>query len=201
VIQASAVILAGGKGRRMGQAKATLMFGGQTLLERLAAELAKAFSDLVVVGPPESTGILAAAPLGTTLLRDELPFRGMLPALASGLAAAREEVVLAVGCDLALLRSEVARALCDALGDFDALLPEVGGHLQPLAAVYRRKPALAAFRKLLELGEYRMGRVALFLETRILCEDEIRPFDPALLSFLNLNTPEDYREALRLAGF
>jgi len=85
------------------------------------------------------------------------------------------------------------------IADFDAVIPEVGGKLQPLHAVYRKQCA----RKIESLavgGEKRLTAIAAAVNARKVDEDEVRKIDPQLLSFFNVNTPEDYRRALEIAG-
>ena len=85
-----------------------------------------------------------------------------------------------------------------AAGDPIAVIPEVGGKLQPLHAVYRKRCASAI--ESLAAGEKRLTASASAINARKVGEDEIRKLDPQLNSFFNVNTPEDYRRALKLAG-
>jgi molybdopterin-guanine dinucleotide biosynthesis protein A len=140
---------------------------------------------------------------GVRLIRDEAEYAGPALALVRGLAAASNEITFVCSCDLPLMRAEVARALCDSLREipasYAAVIPEIGGRLQPLAAAYRRAcgPAIAA---IAAGGESRLTAIAMRLNPRHAGEAELRRLDPELLSFLNVNTPEDYARALRLAG-
>ena len=47
-------------------------------------------------------------------------------------------------------------------------------------------------------GESRLHQIVNVAKARIIPEDEIRALDPELLSFFNVNTPEDYQRALKL---
>ena len=85
------------------------------------------------------------------------------------------------------------------LDDFDAVIPEVGGKLQPLHAVYRKQCA-NAIESLAASGEKRLTANAAVINARMVGEDELRKLDPQLNSFFNVNTPEDYQRALELAG-
>jgi molybdenum cofactor guanylyltransferase len=184
----------------MGRPKASLMFGGCTILERLIAELGDSFDDLVIVGAPEKAETFPIANLiqraaAVRLLRDRVSYQGPVAALALGLAAVRNEVAFACSCDLPLLRVEVALALCGMLNGYEAVIPYVGRKPQPLCAVYRRD-ARAVLEMQLASGERRLTRVAAKLRVRRPKDVELRQIDPELLSFFNVNTPEDYRRAL-----
>ena len=202
---ASAIILAGGRGARMGQAKATLRFGEVTLIERTVFELRRAFDDIVVVAAPESEAIELPALDAATIVHDENAYQGPVGALARGLRAARHELAFACSCDLPMLRCEVASWLLSLLGERDdAVIPQVGERLQPLHAVYRRRCA-DALDAMLARGEHRLSALADAVNSgilaRIVSEAEYRGADPGALSCFNINTPEDYARAKILAIF
>ena len=183
---ASAIILAGGRSARMGQPKATLRLGGMTLIERTVGELARAFDDIVVVAAPESEAIELPALGAATIVHDENAYPGPVGALARGLRAARHELAFVCSCDLPMLRAEVASWLLSLVGDFDAVIPQVGERLQPLHAVYRRRCA-GALDAMLARGERRLGAIADAVNTRIVSEAEYRRADPDALSCFNIN--------------
>jgi molybdopterin-guanine dinucleotide biosynthesis protein A len=196
--EASAVVLAGGRSARMGRAKPELPFGGTALLERIVAELRGAFDEIVIVAAPEGD-VPCAEYSNVTVVRDEREYQGPVGALARGLDAARHEVAFACSCDLPMLSGRVAAAMCAMLADRDAVIAEVGGIPQPLHAVYRRRCAVA-LRAMEASGELRLIAIAGQVQVRIASEAEMRAIDPALSSFMNVNTPDDYRRALALAG-
>jgi molybdenum cofactor guanylyltransferase len=205
MISASAVILAGGQSQRMGREKAALPFGRTTILQRLIAELRREFNDLIVAAAPKAhetstiEDLLPAEPSVVTLLRDEAAYLGAADALARGLRAARNEVVFVCSCDLPLMRADVARALCEMIGHYEAVIPEIGGRLQPLYAAYRRQCA-SAISAGIAGGERRLTALVTQLNLLRVGETELRSLDSDLTSFLNVNTPEDYSRALKLAG-
>jgi molybdopterin-guanine dinucleotide biosynthesis protein A len=184
----------------MGRPKAVLQFGAATLIERILAELARAFEEIVVVAAPEAADDSALAALGgVTLLRDERPFAGPVGALARGLEAIRADAAFACACDLPLLDAHLAQALLAMLPGYDAVIPEVGGITQPLHAAYR-KGCARSLRDMDARGETRLYALADSARVRRVGEDELFAIDPGLHSFLNVNTPADYARALRLAG-
>jgi molybdenum cofactor guanylyltransferase len=119
--------------------------------------------------------------------------------LRRGLDAIVHDVAFACSCDLPMLSSYVAAQLVAMLHDYDAVIPEVGGKLQPLHAVYRKRCARAIV-ALEAGGEKRLTAGAGAINARRVNEVEMRAIDPELRSFFNVNTPEDYRRALELAG-
>ena len=84
------------------------------------------------------------------------------------------------------------------LDDFDAVMPEVGGKLQPLHAVYR-KTCANAIAALEASGENRRpptpAQSTQERSAKKNCERSTR----ISTSFFNVNTAEDYQRALELA--
>ena len=82
----------------------------------------------------------------------------------------------------------------------DVVIPQIGGLLEPLHAIYSQacRPAMG---RLLERGRRQI--VAFFHEVRVryVKQAEIDRFDPLHLSFINVNTPQDWeRVQALLAG-
>lgn len=212
---ASAVILAGGRSSRMGLPKAALPFGPSTILERLIDTLSGAFAEIIVVAAPlrdepfsidrtlreRANEAHVTGPDEATVMieRDAAAFEGPVGALRHGLTRARGEIVFACSCDLPLLRSELASALCAMIENNDAVIPQVEGRTQPLCAAYRRAPAIAALTAMETGNERRLTLISERLKVRTVEETTLRAIDPQLRSFLNVNTAEDYARALRLA--
>jgi molybdopterin-guanine dinucleotide biosynthesis protein A len=200
-VSASAIILAGGQSRRMGRPKAALRFGDSTILERIIAEVSAGFDDiLIVVAPSQSESfpiedMVSATGRAMRVLRDPVAYEGAALALVGGLAAARYEIAFVCSCDLPLLRVGVARALCEMIDGYDAVVPEIGGEPQPLCAAYSRsvRGLIAAE---LAAGERRLTRIIAGLNAYRPGEAEMRRVDPELRSFMNVNSPEDYAQAL-----
>jgi molybdopterin-guanine dinucleotide biosynthesis protein A len=189
----AAIILAGGKSSRMGQPKALLTFGGEPLIAHLVRSLKQGFKDIVIVAAPDQQ----LPDLPATLVRDELPFRGPVGGLYYGLRAAREEFAFVTSCDAPFLNLSLVRFLTTQISRWDVVVPYWEDRFQPLHAVYRTNvaPLLA---QQLERNELRP--VTLFERVRTLKiqESEIRRFDPAGRSFINMNTPADYQAALEI---
>jgi molybdopterin-guanine dinucleotide biosynthesis protein A len=188
---AAAVILAGGKSSRMGRPKALVTFDGEPLITHLVRSLQGIFGKIVVVAAPAQE----LPDLPAMVVRDELPFRGPVGGIYYGLRAAGAEIAFVTSCDAPFLNLSLVRFLTTQISGFDVVVPYWEERLQPLHACYRAgvAPLLA---EQLERNELRP--VTLFERVRTLKihEDQIRRLDPAGLSFLNMNTPEDYQAAL-----
>ena len=191
ILGVAAVILAGGKSSRMGRPKALVTFEGQPLIAHLVSLLRNLFDKIVIVAAPEHE----LPDLPATLVRDELPFRGPVGGIYYGLREAGEKAAFVTSCDAPFLNLSLIRFLTTQISHADVVVPYWEDRFQPLHAVYRTSvaPLLA---DQLERGELRPVTLFERVPTLKIQEDEIRRFDPNGLSFLNMNTPEDYQAAL-----
>jgi molybdopterin-guanine dinucleotide biosynthesis protein A len=184
----------------MGSDKAALAWNGATMIERTVAELSRVFDQvLVVAGEHQAQTMSRLKAAAAQVIYDRNPFQGPLPAMRLGLDSTDADCVFACGCDLPFIHPELARALCAMAEGYDAAIPIVEGRLQVLHAAYRRTCS-NALRTMLQRGERRLHAIVPLINVRLVNEEEIRPHDPRLLSFFNLNTPEQYRHAQRLAA-
>ena len=208
----SAVILAGGKSSRMGRPKALLQFDGEPLILHLLRTLKPLSSDIVVVAAPgeqfvELSSLLRSQPNQpnelnklnqpeVTLVCDEIAYQGPVGGIYYGLRAAKGDLVFMTSCDVPFLNLALISYLISQIADCDVVVPYWQDRFQPLHAVYRKSVA-PLLREQLERGELRPIFLYEKVRTRQVSEDEIRRFDPEGLSFLNMNTPEDYEAALQ----
>ena len=192
-LPASAIILTGGKSSRMGQPKALLLFEGEPLILHTVRLLQTVFADIVVVAAPDQELPL----LPVTITRDEVAYQGPVGGIFYGLQAAREERCFVTSCDTPFLNLSLVSHLLSLASGYDVVVPYWQDRLQPLHAVYRRSVA-PLLREQLERGELRPIFLYKKVRTREVPEDEIRRFDSTGSSFHNMNSPEDYQEALAL---
>jgi molybdopterin converting factor small subunit len=82
------------------------------------------------------------------------------------------------------------------ISDYDVVVPYWQNRFQPLHAVYRAG-VVGHLQRQLERAELRPVFLYDKVRTCKVEEEEIRRFDPEGLSFFNMNTPEDYHNALR----
>ncbi len=67
--------------------------------------------------------------------------------------------------------------------------------LEPMHGVYWRDTCLAAIQTALEKNLHSLIGWLKLLQVIEITEDQIRPFDPGLRAFTNLNTAEEYHQA------
>jgi molybdenum cofactor guanylyltransferase len=184
----------------MGSPKALLPFGPETMLQRVVRLLATVVSPIVVVAAPDQS--LPELPPSVSVTRDEREGRGPLEGLRAGLKALPDATHAAyvTSCDVPMLVPGFVCRMLDLLGDDHIAVMELDGFAHPLSAVYRRStlPYVEAL-----LAEDRLRPAFLFdaVRTRRVQPSEMIAVDPQLLTLRNLNTRQDYLDALSQAGF
>lgn len=192
------IILAGGLSRRMGGGdKALRLLAGETILARIVRRLRPQVATLLINanGPAERFG------LDLPVVPDEVPDTpGPLAGILAGLdhlarAMPGAPFLLTVPADCPFLPVDLAARLVDAATDSGAAYAVSGGRSHPVAGLWRVDARHALRALLVEEGERRVGRW-LARAGAVAVEWPAEPFDP----FFNVNTPEDFAEAERLAG-
>jgi len=180
----TAVILAGGESRRMGRDKAQIEFRGQTLLNRAIANLSLLFGEIVVsVRQPVSVDVVQVIDAGEG--------RGPMMGLVAALDYASTDWVFAIGVDMPFMVPELVQYMSKQRTSHDAVLAEIDRQLQPMHAFYAKTTCLPAMQTRIEQGSRSLMRLIPSLNTAILTEDDLRPFDSDFRSFTDFDTPED----------
>jgi len=180
----TAVILAGGESRRMGQDKAEVIFRGETLLDCAIANLEPLFANIVVsVRQPRQDFPLPC-------LCDESGSLGPMCGIATALAHVETDWVFAIACDMPFISPVLVRAMAKRRADHDMVLAMVDGYLQPLAAFYA-KSCLPQMQQQLA-GDHRSLKTLVGnVNALTMQEQECAQYDAELLSFFDLDTRTD----------
>jgi molybdenum cofactor guanylyltransferase len=188
-----AIVLAGGRSRRMGRDKALLPWGETTLVEHIARTVRQVSTPVIVVAAETGQYVVPSA---ECVVGDRYPDTGPLGGLLTGLDHLEPGYHLLVGCDMPLLKPDLIRLLFSHAGGHSAAVPVVRGHLEPLCAVYSHscQPALLSR---LRSGDLSLQRAVEALGLQQVPEIILREADPDLISFTNLNTEEDYARHAR----
>jgi molybdopterin-guanine dinucleotide biosynthesis protein A len=184
--QALGVVLAGGRGSRLGGAKATTELGDRPLISYPLGAIAAAGLEAVVVAKPDTD----LPPLDLDVLTEpEEPVHPLAGIVAALRQRGRPLVVL--GCDFPFVPPALIRALADAPEPL--VVPAPGGEAQQLVA--RWTPALLPALEGALAREEPLRRTVAALAPRLLTDAELARFgDPARI-FFNVNTPADLRHA------
>ena len=183
----SLLVLAGGESSRMGSPKHLLPFHGTTFLECIMSRLQGRFDQIMLAGKAPCPDPPHMEPV-----QDVMAVKCPLVGILSGLRAARNPRVFVLGCDMPFVEPALVEMLCTTGAGADVVVPVIGGFMEPLCAVYRASTSTVIENYLREGGFKTTGFFGQVKVTEV-AEARIRGADPALNSFINLNTPEDYR--------
>jgi molybdopterin-guanine dinucleotide biosynthesis protein A len=194
MIDAAGFITAGGRSSRMGRDKAWLRISGRPMIEHVVAALAPVTAGVAIIANSPDY-----ARLGLPVFADVNAGIGPLEAVRTGLANAQTSRIVLAGCDLPFVTPDLFKFLLSIPGDHQAIVP-VGadGKLEPLCAIYCTK-ALAEVSRLIARGERKISLLFDSIPTRFVAFEELRHLDRSELFFENINTPQDYVQAVSTA--
>lgn len=176
------VILAGGQGRRMGGAKATVLLRGRPLISYPLAALSAVLAEVVVLAKADT--VLPSLP-GTTVWIESHPMHHPAIGIVQALGLAGGRSVLVCAADLPFVTPRLVRELArDDPGGAAVVVASARGALQPLLACYHPQAA-----RLLRAGDERPLREQIAELAPRIVEVE----DPREL--FNVNAPEDLLQA------
>lgn len=178
-----ALILAGGKGCRMGgKNKALLQLEQQTFLSRLEEALSGFDEKLISL---QDTSWLKESTCSPVL--DQVTDRSPLEGLRCALSVCRSDALLVVACDMPLFSSSLAKELIRVSEGYEAVVcRDHAGKLHPLCGIYS-KQCLPVIASLIARGDYRVINIMKMVPSRVFSLDASE-FSDMLLS--NINTPE-----------
>jgi len=192
-------VLAGGASSRFGSDKALAKLGRETVLSR-ACRLLEAVSDIVqVVAKTERYPHFQEK-----IIEDRWPGAGPLGGIITALLDTAEvkggsQWNLIVSCDMPFLTHDwlsymTERALaCDA----EVVVAQTEHRLEPLCACWRTS-ALGKLRGAFDEGVRKVTDAMKQLHMEVLDETHWKRFDSAERLFWNMNTQQDYEEAVRI---
>ena len=186
----AAVILAGGKSRRMGRDKLALDFGGMSLLESAVERFNSEFSESVYisVGDPEKYAQVKAL-----RIVDIYPGTGPLSGLHAALATipAPNDGVFLIAADLPFASAHAAKHIITLRGNSEVCVIKLpDGRLEPLFAYYS-KSLLQRCEDQIKSGDYRMSVLINNANVRYVEPQELGAYWDEKMIW-NINNPDDY---------
>ena len=212
LIPVTGVILAGGKSRRMGENKALMQLGNNSLIGHVIHRMCLVTDELLLItnSPAEY------AHLDVPMHGDILPGTGALGGIYTGLRRASHNTVLCVACDGPFVEPKLLTYLVSVLGAYDAVMPytyssrqaplrnkDIGvtnpSHntqitLQTLCAAYSKR-CLPIIESMLRESELRVHALQDRAHIKRVSPEVWQAFDPEGMSFFNINTPQDFESA------
>jgi len=182
-MRATAVIMAGGKSKRMGQDKSMLLINGVPAIKYIYAQLKSHFDQIIV----SSNNSAKHSFDGAEVVPDEAAGKGPLMGIASALRVSRNDVNFVTACDIPEIVMGFVRQMVRESSGFDAVVPQTEeSKYEPLFAVYK-KSMLSKIDKSIFAGKHKI------IDPLDNCK--VNYIDPGGdLQLRNLNTMNDYRE-------
>ena len=191
-IPCSGVILSGGLASRYdGTEKALLRVGGIRLLDRIYDIYTELFEEIILVTNSPQKFLewdLLMAP-------DLFPIRSSLTGIHAGLFFMTNPFAFISACDTPFLKKEVVETVIGKIEpEIDIVMPETSAGFEPLCAAYSKRCLQPAQQ---HLEQEKLKVVKAFRKSRIktISEKVLRKKDPDLLSFFNINAPDDLKRA------
>ncbi len=198
-MKTSAIILAGGFSKRLGRDKGLVELAGRPLILHVLDRIYHFVDETVAVVGSDNQRSAFAPLLGrrANVVIDKYEMQSPLVGAATGFGNARGEYSLLLPCDTPFVSSRVVSLLLDLCVNKSAAIPRwPSGYIEPLQAAYKTKSALNAAKRVLEQGKLNLGSMISYMGgVRYISTIVLQQVDPRLLSFFNINTPEDLKKA------
>jgi molybdopterin-guanine dinucleotide biosynthesis protein A len=193
--QCTGIILAGGLSSRFsGKNKALADVGGKPIFAYIYDLFNHLFNEIILVtndpGPYLGWNL--------TIVTDIYPIRSSMTGVHAGLFYASNPHSFVAACDTPFLKKELVTTLLECVDrKTDLVLPQTSAGFEPLCAVYS-KNCLKPIERCLEEGKLKIQRCLQHVRIKKISEDRLREADPDLVSFFNINTPDDLIRAQQL---
>ncbi len=189
------IILSGGLNTRMNQRnKAFLQLGGRRFVDRIIVTLGELFSEVILV--TKEVSLYEGWDL--KIVKDIFDVHSPLAGIHAGLANTAADYAFCIGCDTPFLKNAVIELLMNELEPgVDIIVPVSGSYFQPLCAVYSQK-CKAIIEKQLRAGNLKVDRFFNNVVVKKIPYEKFKTVDPDMLSFFNVNTPKDFKQAEKL---
>lgn len=131
----TAIVLAGGKSKRMGKEKALLHIGEKTLIEIIIDKLKTLFPEIIIsTNSPENFSFLKIR-----MVEDYYKNVGPLGGIHAGLTESDTEKNFIISCDLPLMSTEIMEYLCNFNSKKKIIVCKSGDYIEPTFGIYSRE--------------------------------------------------------------
>lgn len=180
------VILAGGQNTRFPYPKGLIVHKGKTIIESQISILNSLTKTVIIsTNQPE-----LYFQLGIPMVGDVVPPAGPMSGILSALKWSGADSVLVVACDMPFIDKNLLHYMLEHMAG-DATVCVNSNRPEPLIGIYFKSAAPVMERRLSE-GNRSMAGLLDELNVRYITGREVAGFDPEGLSFVNINTVEDF---------
>ncbi len=189
------VILSGGLNTRFnGQNKAFIRVGQRRILDRLYDIFSDLFAEIILV----TNQPLKFLDWDLTIVTDIFPVRSSLTGIHAGLFYMQNPFAFFSACDTPFLKKGLVKTLIEQIEDnTDIIMPQTAAGYEPLCAIYSKRCLKQAEQHLKE-NKFKIQWAFRGHRVKHVWETILRQKDPELISFFNINTPEDLIRAEKM---
>ncbi len=189
------IILAGGESKRLDSVeKSNLLVGDKRIIERMMTVYEKLFSEIILV----SNHPTAYLEWDAIVVKDIYTKRSSLTGIHSGLFYTKTDHAFIAACDTPFLKVELVKTIIQHIdSSVDVVIPRTEVGIEPLCAVYSRR-CLQTVQGALEQNSLKIRSFFSRVRVKEIPETVLRKMDPGLVSFFNINTPDDLEQANRM---
>ena len=127
-------------------------------------------------------------------MEDLIKGKGPLGGILTGLTHSGSHLNFVMACDMPFPQRALIELLLEKCCDYDVVIPEAGGDVEPLFAIYS-KSCMPVIMDHLQKDDLKVRSVLSELRVRKISEGEIESVDPERRSFFNINTNQDLKKA------
>lgn len=191
------IILAGGKSIRFGKDKALIKFRNKHLITYIVATALKIAEKIIVVTKSNKEFYESLLPKSVIIAKDEFDIQSPLIGMLTGMKILNTGYAAVFPCDCPFINANLIMHLFKSVNGFDAAIPKwPNGYIEPLHAIYKIESTIPSIEKALRNGALSISSAIKYLKkVAYIPINELKKYDPKLLSFFNINTLEDLKVA------
>lgn len=185
----AAIILAGGKSRRMaGYNKAFLKIDKEPIIKRQLKVIKKYFKKIIIVtnSVDKYRGLR-----GVKVISDITAHQGPLGGILSGLLVSPDKYNFVLACDIPFINLPLVKYMHEKRAGFDVVVPKINNRYEPLFGIYS-KNCVRYIKLQLTKKDFKITRLFPKVKVRKIIRKEIIRFGNPQDFFMNINTPRDF---------
>jgi len=193
----SGIILSGGLNSRMkGKNKAYLKIGDSRFLDRVTGTLRECFNEILLVTKDPAAYTRVQKDIKIT--KDISDIHSPLSGIHAGLSNMEADYAFCIGCDTPFLKGEVVEILVNEIEpNADVIVPYSGTYFQPLCAIYSKRCA-PSIEGQLSKNDLKVDNLFSKIRIKTIPYEIFQQVDEDLISFFNVNSPQDLEYAEQL---
>lgn len=183
-MQATGIILAGGKSSRMGEDKGLVLLNGKPMIQYVIEALKEVVSDIIIISNNASYNKFRI-PVYADIIKDKGPVGGIY----TGLYHSKTQLNFCISCDVPMISSDFIFWLLNKSGNASITLPMYKDKIHQMIGVYS-KQVLSNFKESTEKEHLKLSQVNKDMACEIIdIEKEYANFEE--LIFSNINTKNE----------